>query len=62
MILEVNIWGKYRGIYKVTEYDLLRRIVPKVQYTGSEGHCSNQQEVWGCCEPPSRWRAERWWE
>ena len=61
MISEVKIWGKFREIYVVTECDLLCPIVPKVQYAVTEGHCSIQLEVWGCCKPPSRSRAERWW-
>ena len=52
MISEVKIWGKFREIYVVTECDLLCPIVPKVQYAVTEGHCSIQLEVWGCCKPP----------
>ena len=51
MTLEVKIWRKYRGIYAVTECDLLCQIVPKVQYAVTEGHCSIQLEAWGAVSP-----------
>ena len=44
----------------MTECDLLCRIVPKAQYAMTEGLCSIQPGVWGCCKPHSRSRAERW--
>ena len=44
----------------MTECNLLCRIVPKAQYAMTEGHCSIQLGIWGCCKPPSRFRAERW--
>ena len=34
----------------MTECDLLCRIVPKAQYTMTEGLCSVQLGFWGCCK------------
>ena len=51
MTLEVKIQRKYRGIYAMTECNLLCRIVPKAQYVMTEGQCSVQLGSGGAVSP-----------